>query len=318
MNPDRLHTLAAALLLAAGSTQAAAPSTHLVPLSMHRGHPVVDVRIGGQAAPLRFVVDTAAGATVVDSDVVHRLGLEDNTADAIAVNGATDAAAQIRATRESEWRIGDLSLRLSAMHTRLGHLTGGDGPRIDGILGNDVLRRWDMVMDIDAGRLQLAPAGSLADAPACQANALPDRPAPMAGFGFIELRMGEAQVPVVAVVDTGAAQTVLNLAAAQALGLRTDGSDPRVRVREKGTRGLGAAVADTWLTTLPSLRSATWQHPPFEVRISDLSIFKALGLEARPALILGADALLETELGVAANATRICLRRRTGGALPTP
>jgi len=309
MNLARLRPLAVALLLAAGNAQAAVPSVRAVPLSMHRGHPVVDVRIGDQAAPLRFVVDTAAGATVVDSDVVRRLGLEDDAADAIAVNGATDAAAQIRATREAEWRIGDLSLRLSAMHTGLGHLAGGDGPRIDGILGNDVLRRYDMTMAIDAGRLALAPAGSLAETSACQANALPGRSAPMAGFGFIELHMGEDRVPVVAVVDTGAAQTVLNLAAAQALGLRTDGSDPRVRVREKGTRGLGAAVADTWLTTLPSLQSGTWQHPPFEVRISALSIFKALGLDARPALILGADALLDTELTVAANATRICLRR---------
>ncbi|MFH1601272.1 MAG: retroviral-like aspartic protease family protein [Pseudomonadota bacterium] len=298
------------LALAASATQAQAVASHEIPMEMYRDHPTVQVRIGQEESPLRFVVDTAAGVTVLDSDATHRLGLADAAAESVAVSGATDAAAQIRRTREADWRIGGLELRLSAMHTGLAHLAGGgDGPRIDGILGNDVLREWDMVLSIPAARMLLSPPRTLPDAPHCQVNALPDRPEPMAGFGFIELRMGDQGVPVIAVVDTGAAQTVLNVAAAEALGLAMDGSDDRVRVREKGTRGLGAAVADTWLYTLPVLRSNGWEHPPFEVRISALSIFSVLGLDSRPALILGADALLDSELAMAAQASRICLKR---------
>lgn len=301
------------LAFAAAATQAHAAAPNEIPLAMYRDHPTVQVRIGQDELPLRFVVDTAAGATVLDSDATHRLGLDDAEAEAVAVSGATDAAAQIRRTREADWRIGGLEFRLSAMQTGLAHLAGGgDGPRIDGILGNDVLREWDMVLSIPAARMLLSEPGTLPDAPHCQANALPDRPAPMAGFGFIELRMGDQGVPVIAVVDTGAAQTVLNVAAAEALGLDLDGSDERVRVREKGTRGLGTAVAETWLYNLPVLRSNGWEHPPFEVRISALSIFKVLGLDTRPALILGADALLDSELAMAAQAARICLKPADG------
>ncbi len=59
-----------------------------------------------------------------------------------------------------------------------------------------------------------------------------------------------------------------------------------MRVREKGTEGLGGGKQATWLYTLPGMAGNGWQHPSMEVRISELPVFKAIGLEARPALIL--------------------------------
>ncbi|TGQ96135.1 hypothetical protein EN846_34370, partial [Mesorhizobium sp. M4B.F.Ca.ET.203.01.1.1] len=102
----------------------------------------------------------------------------------------------------------------------------------------------------------------------CQAIALPGRSAGLHQFGFIMLTLGTPGVEAVAVVDTGAAQTVLNAEAARALGLRTDGSDARVRLRAKGTEGLGGGAQATWLYTLPGMNGGGWQHPSMEVRIS--------------------------------------------------
>jgi hypothetical protein len=38
-------------------------------------------------------------------------------------------------------------------------------------------------------------------------------------------------------------------------------------------------------------------------------VFKAIGLEGRPALILGADAMRGGQVDIGAGAARICLRR---------
>lgn len=313
MKTTRLAAALALLIATTGAHAGDAAARYVVPMGLHKQHPVVDVLIGDEGTPLRFVLDTAAGATVIDSAVARRLGLEQADAQAVTVTGAAGEAPRILQTREADWRIGELQTRMAAMHTGLGHLAGqGDGPRIDGILGNDLLRAWDVAFSLPAGRLVLQAPGSLPDGPQCEANALPDRPAPMAGFAFITLRLGDDQVPAIAVVDTGAAQTVLNPSAAEALGLAIDGSDPRVRERGNGTRGLGHGVARTWLYTLPSMQGAGWRHEAIEVRISALPVFTALGLDARPALVLGADALADSELTLSAGAARICLSRVAG------
>lgn len=57
------------------------------------------------------------------------------------------------------------------------------------------------------------------------------------------------------------------------------------------------------------MTGGNWQHPPMEVRISELPVFRAIGLEARPALILGADAMRDGQVDIGAGAARICLRR---------
>ncbi len=72
---------------------------------------------------------------------------------------------------------------------------------------------------------------------------------------------------------------------------------------------LGGKPQATWLYTLPGMTGSGWQHPAMEVRISELPVFKAIGLEQRPALILGADAMRGSQVDISAGAARICLRQ---------
>jgi hypothetical protein len=53
------------------------------------------------------------------------------------------------------------------------------------------------------------------EGPGCQPNALPGRTDGLRQFGFITLALGAPAVDAIAVVDTGAAQTVLNAEAAR-------------------------------------------------------------------------------------------------------
>lgn len=303
----RITPLLALACLATLPAQAAT-ATYEIPMWMQGGHPTVAVRLGDSVEPLHFVIDSAAGATVMDQATARRLGLDDPDAAGVEVEGATDSSAVLRRTRSTRWQVGTLSFEAATMQTDLSRL-GKDGRRIDGILGNDVTNRFDTTFDIAGQRVLLQPPGPMPADAGCVANAVPVRDASMQRFGFIPVQLGSTAVEAIAVVDTGAAQTVLNSAAASALGLRTDGSDARVRVREKGTRGLGDRVMETWLATLPGLRMGRWQHAPLEVRISELPVFASLGLKERPALILGADAMADTRVQMGSGAAWICLRR---------
>ena len=276
---------------------------------MQGGHPAVAVSLDGRAEPLRFVVDSAAGATLVDARVVRRYGLDDAQAAVSQAQGASANAARMQRMRTA-WQLGSWQLNASGMQVDLSSLAKDDDPAIDGLIGNDLTGRWDTRWDFGREQLALWTPGRLnLEGPGCQANALPGRSAGLRQFGFIMLTLGTPGVEAVAVVDTGAAQTVLNAEAARALGLRTDGSDARVRLRAKGTEGLGGGAQATWLYTLPGMNGGGWQHPSMEVRISELPVFKAIGLEARPALILGADAMRGGQVDIGAGAARICLRR---------
>jgi len=218
----------------------------------------------------------------------------------------------MRNTRETEWRLGDMKLRFAPMQTDLSGLSKGDDPAIDGIIGNDITRRWRTRWDFANGQLQLFPAASVSDLDECQANALPTRRPGLQDFGFIKMTLGATKVEAIALIDTGAAQTILNGEAARRLGLRMDGSDARLRVRKEGTQGLGGAPAPTWLYDLSTISTFGWQRDDLEVRISALSIFTLLGLGDLPAVILGADAMADSQIEISPNAERICLRRITG------
>ncbi|MHC9085747.1 aspartyl protease family protein [Luteimonas sp. RIT-PG2_3] len=281
---------------------------HDIPMWMQGGHPTVAVQVNNSVEPLHFVIDSAAGATVIDETTARRIGLEDPTAEGVAVEGATDRSALLRRSREAHWRVGSLSFHAAAMQTDLSRLGRASPRRIDGILGNDITHAYDVTFDIVGQRVTLQPPGTLKLDSACAANALPHRDASMAHFGFVVMQLGTQKIDAVAVIDTGAAQTILNGAAANALGLSTDGSDQRLRVRETGTRGLGERAIETWLYTLPSLAMGPWAHAPLEVRISELPVFASLGLKERPALILGADAMLDARVQISAGAAHICLR----------
>jgi len=302
------------MLFTALPAATAAQPQHVVPMWMHGRHPAVEVRLAGRGDPLRFVVDSAAGATVVDSRIARGYGLEEPPADdaGIMVQGAADNSSRLQPVRETEWSLGTLTLKQAALHTDLSALGTPEAP-VDGLIGNDFTARWDTRWDFAGNRLELWVPGALGSAPHCQDNAIAVRDETIEYFAFVRMRLGGSGVEAVAVVDTGAAQTVLNLAAAEALGLRTDGSDPRVVPRANGTRGLGAAAHASWLTTLPGLETTGWRHGGLEVRISDLPVFRAIGLAERPALILGIDAMAGSLLDIGANADRICLRAAAAG-----
>jgi predicted aspartyl protease len=283
-------------------------------LSMEGGFPVVSARTPGQEKPLRLIVDTAAGATVIDDSLAGRLGLTPDLS--VEVRGAGGPSAARRATQSMRIMLADdLTETVQPVLIDMSRFAV-DGIAYDGILGNDVLRKFDTRFDAPAGRLMLALPGSgpspIADLQ-CIDNLRPREAGPsLAGFGMFDLRLGIAGPPareatVRAVLDTGAAVTVLNRPAAEALGVAAD--DPRLRTHEAGTKGFGGDSIASDLVDLASAKVEEWRVGEATVRVSDLPVFKVLGLDEKPAAILGIDLLRHVPVGFKAGVTELCFGR---------
>lgn len=281
-------------------------------LSMRGGHPTVDVKIQGNDTPLHFVVDTAAGASVIDKPLAERLHLLNEQNKKVDVNGASGTSQGLQSVTLTNVAVGNLTIStLKALSIELNAHDSTNKPdeHVDGILGNDVLSLFDVSFDIPAKLLTLADpsaVGSRFASPSCHMNASSNT----SNFGFLDVRLPhkdqpEQLVSARAVIDTGAAQTILNWNAARAIGLVAD--DAALKKRDRGTRGLDPKLqVDTYLYELPSLRLGPWQSQPLQVRISDLPVFHAIGVDRQPALILGIDILKQQTLRISSHAEKIC------------
>lgn len=213
--------VAAALALAALPTATWARCTvstaAALPLVRTAGHVTTLARIEGTDVPL--LVDTGSSVTALDGATAARLGLRRDPRQrsaVIGIGGTARPLAMLVVRRLALGGIGFADLRLT-----LGDFNTGwpADARIAGILGADLLSRYDVEIDGPGGRLLLHDvagcSGRFLDWPGSY-DALPLTP--MAGA-----RLEQAPVRVdgrvlLALVDTGASQSVLFGPALRRLG----------------------------------------------------------------------------------------------------
>lgn len=310
-----MHRFAAVFLILAlaptGRASADSDGPWSLELSMAGNYPVVSARTPGREAPLRLVVDTAAGGTVLDTALAQQLGL--TAGESIEVRGASGASTTQRASQPLRLTLVEgLTIAVQPILTDMSRFGSAD-IAYDGILGNDVLRQFEVRFDVPAGDLVLALPGvgpsPVADLK-CIDNQRPGDAGPrLAGFGLFDLTLGIAgeqprEAKVRAVLDTGAAATVLNHAAAAALGVAE--GDPRLRPYEAGTKGFAADAIATELMDLASAQVADWRAGSATMRVSELPVFQVLDLHQQPAAILGIDLLRQVPVGLTAGVGRLC------------
>lgn len=181
-----------------------------------------------------------------------------------------------------------------------------------GIVGNDIFRRYSLVLDIPAQRLELSDAARPALGPrmVCIPNARPERQANMAGFSLakvdVRLAASAPASPVVAVIDSGAAISILNWPAVRALGLSPGDPGLKERARPRGINGASSGPT-TYSLQLEGLTLAGWDVSATEIRVSDFPVFEAIGLADTPAMILGADILHQRAFGIGKGAAEFCV-----------
>ncbi|MEI4508889.1 retroviral-like aspartic protease family protein [Sphingopyxis sp. CCNWLW253] len=258
----------------------AAPSAAMQPLEiLPSGHPVVQVSIDG-SVPKRFVIDTAASSTTIMPKLRAEMPglvakLSDDPLDGAA--GRSDVETAVVKQVEVAGHVfhsPELMLLPPGPTDRLG---------TDGILGADIIadfaveldmpgRRWRMTRKVEAGMLD----GLSVSVP----FVLDDMRAPR-----LMIRLNGVEVP--AILDTGARGTIINWAAAKAIGLSPD--SPGL-AKASDIKGATNHVTASVEAPIDALTIGEAKVEGRKVRIADLSVFKALGFTLdQPAVILGID-----------------------------
>lgn len=118
---------------------------------------MVPVEING-AGPFAFVLDTGATLTCVDQALVDSLGLPAQRG-AVGTGATVGGTGAVRLVRLDSLRLGGAAAQdLPACVLDLAHI-GDVGVQVDGLLGLNFLRRFDLALDFRRNVLTLAEPG---------------------------------------------------------------------------------------------------------------------------------------------------------------
>lgn len=290
---------------------AAADAPRTVPIHMSdTGHILADATVDG-AGPYTFIVDTAAGSTVVFEDFAARAALEDVTGGAaIRVQGASGSV-EARLVSVGEVRMGDWAFPLEravALPTP-SHLDDADG-----VLGANFLFAQPVGFSLGEGALEIyEPDVAITDESMPEGNwtAVP-----------IEPRGGHARfywttvmvdgVAIEAVLDTGARRSTINSAGARALGI-----DPATAAlaEDEPIRGATEHETPAWILPVTTLQLGERVWGSRHLTLADLAIFEVMGRAEVPTVVFGADFLAEQNFIIDPVANVLWVEKRRSAAL---
>lgn len=236
----------------------------------------------GDAGPFGFVVDTGAERSVISHELARRLNLE--SAGRARIVGLAEAViADMYHARGI--RLRDLPLGDSEVPAFSQFNIGGPG-----LIGIDALENHRLVIDFIANRMDIrdsAPSRRVQREPEIDRDAIIVTGRRMAGRMILSNAVINGR-RIDIILDTGAQSSVGNMAL------------QRLVRREGGRRG-GLGVSQLTSVTGATMEVATGQiqritvggvdFTDLPVAYADSPAFTVLGLDRRPALLLGMDAL---------------------------
>jgi len=231
----------------------------------------VPVMINGQG-PFQFVVDTGSERTAIASDLAARLGLTKG-------KSVMMHAANISQRRETgvidSLQVGSgKGLKTEAI------LLERQNILVDGMLGIDLMRKQQIVMDFKGSKLSVEP--SKKERFDVNAVVVPGRSL------YGQLILADVKIrgqSIYVVLDSGGENTVANFALAKILQ-RPEPADGSVAIID--VTGLRSQARTA---TLPDVQLGGIIIRNLNVAFADLTIFERLKLNDRPAMLLGMDVL---------------------------
>ncbi|WP_422059430.1 aspartyl protease family protein [Sphingopyxis sp.] len=238
----------------------------------------VQVMIGGKG-PYSFLVDTGAERTVIARELAERLGLVEGAKLRLATIGSSTTVP---------------SYRIAALQMSDLHLAGVDAPAFfgrhigaAGLIGVDMLEERRILIDFRKESMQILETRRRAPSLIKDDDAIVVTARNSAGRLILsDARLGGKRIDVI--VDTGAQTSVGNLAMQKLVADRRANRYPFVATE------LGAVTGET----VPAMRTTIKRIVINGMDINDLNVsfadsqaFRALGLNERPALLLGMDSL---------------------------
>jgi len=234
----------------------------------------------------QFVIDTGAGRTAIAEDIAVALDLP--AGPPVLVHGVTSA--EVARTV----RVGRLNFGGRRFHDIFAPVFPRPLLGADGLLGLDVLSRFELSFNMSRRTVRLVPSGSDV-VTISQTFVTPSRLTREAGRGrrgrygqLILINTLVAGIPVAAFVDSGAQYSIGNLALLRALIPTPERGVRRAPVQIFGVTGQ-TLMAEPG--TVRQLEIGRQRMGPTPLLFADLHAFSALDLIERPSLLIGADVL---------------------------
>jgi predicted aspartyl protease len=270
---------------------------------------VVEVRTG-ERVRLPFLLDTGASGSIVSRSALPSTTL--TAVEPVTSGVIHSAAGQVTGDRDilrarlnlEAWTSREIELTvlpLEGLATALGVPLGG-------IIGLDILALGELWLDLGNGRLMMSAGKSrLADI-ASDLKSFASAPFRLVADTLIAVEVRLRDVGATAILDLGAAVTVVNQAAAdRTLGSDEDGGATGTRgTAALGAEGPGVAASPH---TFEHIRLGTIEVTQFPVYIAELPVFETLGLHETPAMLLGLDFMTDRIVGIDFAAEQIYLSR---------
>ncbi|WP_044560698.1 retroviral-like aspartic protease family protein [Azospirillum sp. B4] len=263
-----LMGLAQMAMPAGATTQCQFGIVASLPVTMSGNQPLVEGSINGQR--VRFLVDTGSFASLLFRDAAEKLGLRLTALSGATVYGVGGESSVMVTSVDS------LTLDKSSMKN-LRLIVTGQGKTADqpvtvaGVLGEDMLRQFDVEMDLSHGQINFhLSRGDCDDVdliPWEGAYTVADFPKIGATVQHIRPEVKVNGQPVRAELDSGAYYSILTKQDAGRLGVRPDSPG----VVQAGTAGgIGAHEEPVWIGTFDSftIGDETIHHP--KMRFGDI------------------------------------------------
>lgn len=318
-HPRRCLGLAAAALLAAigpgtrGEAACQLLQVGELQVTMRGNTPLIPATIGGHAVGM--LVDTGASKSMIWRSKAQELGLRITSSRVkfYGAGGADEAGVVL---------VHDFGLAGGTAHDVLLYAAGRGNAFADsaGILGEDVLSRWDLEFDLSAGKIRLfKPKNCEGDQVAYWARAyfMTKLVNVAPGTNWLEANVSLDGHQIVALFDTGAGLSTVSSKALLQTGIKAEAPP----VAAEATRGLVNRPIETAIAVFPTLTVGQESVENVKLRIADL--FSANTEEhtgslvrksviASPDLIIGADFFMAHRIYVARSQGRIYFTYKGG------
>lgn len=273
-------------------------------------HIVVPMSIG-EHEPMTFILDTGASTSVITRETQKVLGLRDEDGTPVKGQGANGELSDVRLFSLADAQVGERNYRdLNVAVMDLAHLEDKLEVRIGGILGRNFLQRHDVEVDFAQGKLLLHAAGSVKKGEVDVSG--------MAGVDYGSFRGGLIRIDVridgseafPAVLDLGAARSVMNWHAAKAMGLTPNSK--KLADSPEDLLGADNTPIETKFFTFESISLGDASIAKPTVYIADLGVFTTLGVADGPAMVFGLDMLSERSIVIDYQTKNVYLSRGAG------
>jgi len=240
----------------------------------------VPVQISG-AGPYKFIVDTGAQRTVISHQLAGKLGLA--------------AGPSVRLTAMSGTsRVGTVVIPSLSVSTLSTSKMGGErieAPSLDarnlgamGMLGIDTLQGHSVGIDFDAQTMAVTPSRKRGTTPRAGPDEIVIRARSLFGQLVVtDARIGRQRVRVI--LDTGTPVSMGNLALQKKVMRNRKVPQPVTF-----TSVTGGTIAASY-TSIGAIEIGDATINDLPIAFADLAPFRAFGLEKKPAILLGMDAL---------------------------